>query len=73
MQTENPLALIKSVLRIVLERIWFLYHTVSFFCSLVLGQETMASKGGSFGLGRSIEEINGVGALALVDGGCHSG
>jgi hypothetical protein len=33
----------------------------------------MASKGGSFGLGRSIEEINGVGALALVDGGCHSG
>jgi hypothetical protein len=30
MQRENPLALLKSVLRVVLKRIRILYHTVSF-------------------------------------------
>jgi hypothetical protein len=29
MQRENPLALLKSVMRIVFERIRFVYHTVS--------------------------------------------
>jgi hypothetical protein len=29
MLRDNPLALLKSVWWIVLERIWFVYHTVS--------------------------------------------
>jgi hypothetical protein len=31
MQRENPLALLKSVLRFVLKQIRILYHTISFF------------------------------------------
>jgi hypothetical protein len=30
MQRENPLALLKSIMRIVLERIQILYHKISF-------------------------------------------
>jgi hypothetical protein len=30
MQRENPLALLERVLRVVLERVWIFYHTVSF-------------------------------------------
>jgi hypothetical protein len=30
MQRENPLVLLERVLRVVFERVWFVYHTVSF-------------------------------------------
>jgi hypothetical protein len=30
MQWENPLALLERVLRVVLERVWFVYLIVSF-------------------------------------------
>ena len=33
MQRENPLALLKCVLRIVFERIRFFYHTIGFYYS----------------------------------------
>ena len=35
MQRENPLALLKRVLRIVLERNWFVYRTIRFLGSRV--------------------------------------
>jgi hypothetical protein len=30
MQTENPLALLESFLRVILERVWLVYLTVRF-------------------------------------------
>jgi hypothetical protein len=30
MHLENPLALIKSVMRVVFKRIWVLYHKINF-------------------------------------------